>query len=184
MTKLDALLHNASTLILPGGNVPSDVDSALTVRMATLADAQTLNDMIADFAAFESLPNHSTVETLQKELGSNDRVIETALAYIDGEAVGMAVFFQTYSTFAARRGLYLEDIYVKEEFRNRGIATALLRFIARWAVARHYARVEFTVLLWNTVAIEFFETLGATPTGAWTTYRLSGEWLDKLAKDA
>jgi len=70
---------------------------------------------------------------------------------------------------------------VKEEYRNRGIATAVLKFIARTAVERNYARVEFTVLLWNTVAIEFFETLGATPTSAWTTYRLSGEWLQRLA---
>ncbi len=184
MTKLDDLLHYASTLAICGGIVTSEVGSALTVRMATLEDAHTLNDMIADFAAFERLPNHSTIETIKKEFSSSDRVMETVLAYIDGEAVGMAVFFQTYSTFAARRGLYLEDIYVKDEFRNRGIATALLRFIAKWAVERHYARVEFTVLLWNTVAIEFFETLGATPTGAWTTYRLSGEWLEKLAENA
>lgn len=154
----------------------------LNVRMATVADAETLNAMIADFAAFERLPNNSTVETLRAELSSKDRVIETVLAFLDGQPVGMAVFFQSYSTFAAKRGLYLEDIYVKEEFRNRGIATGLLRFLAKTAVERQYGRVDFTVLLWNTVAIEFFETLGATPTSAWTTYRLSGEWLQKLAQ--
>jgi GNAT superfamily N-acetyltransferase len=181
MTKLDALLQPASTPSSTGGIVPDKAQQQLVVRMATIDDAEILNSMIADFAAFERLPNHSTIETVRKELSSSDRVIETALAFIDGEAVGMAVFFQTYSTFAARRGLYLEDIYVKEDYRNRGIATALLRFIAKWAVERHYARVEFTVLLWNTVAIEFFETMGATPTNAWTTYRLSGEWLEKLA---
>jgi GNAT superfamily N-acetyltransferase len=153
----------------------------LIVRMATAQDAEVLNEMIAAFAAFERLPNHSTVETLRHELSRPDRVIETAIAFLDGVPVGMSVFFQTYSTFAARRGMYLEDIYVKEEYRNRGIATAVLKFIARTAVERNYARVEFTVLLWNTVAIEFFETLGATPTSAWTTYRLSGEWLQRLA---
>jgi GNAT superfamily N-acetyltransferase len=155
----------------------------LVVRMATVQDAEVLNAMIADFAAFERLPNHSTVENLRHELGRPDRVIETVMAFLDGVPVGMAVFFQTYSTFAARRGMYLEDIYVKEEYRNRGIATAVLKFIARTAVQRAYARVEFTVLLWNTVAIEFFETMGATPTSAWTTYRLSGEWLQRLAKE-
>ena len=154
----------------------------LITRMATVADAETLNAMIADFAAFERLPNNSTVETLRAELGRPDRVIETVLAFLDGQPVGMAVFFQSYSTFAAKRGLYLEDIYVKEEYRNRGVATAILRFIAKTAVERHYGRVDFTVLLWNTVAVEFFETLGATPTSAWTTYRLSGEWLKKLAQ--
>lgn len=154
----------------------------LITRMATVADAETLNAMIADFAAFERLPNNSTVETLRAELSRSDRVIETVLAFLDGQPVGMAVFFQSYSTFAAKRGLYLEDIYVKEEYRNRGVATAILRFIAKTAVERHYGRVDFTVLLWNTVAVEFFETLGATPTSAWTTYRLSGEWLKKLAQ--
>jgi GNAT superfamily N-acetyltransferase len=163
--------------------VPAKDVPGLVARMATVADAETLNAMIADFAAFERLPNNSTVETLRAELSRPDRVIETVLAFLDGQPVGMAVFFQSYSTFAAKRGLYLEDIYVKEEFRNRGIATAILRFIAKTAVDRHYGRVDFTVLLWNTVAIEFFETLGATPTSAWTTYRLSGEWLQKLAKN-
>ena len=157
--------------------------TGLVVRMATVDDAGTLNDMVAAFAAFERLPNASTTEALRAELSRPDRVIETVLAFLDGKPVGMAVFFQTYSTFAARRGLYLEDIYVKEEFRNLGIATAILRFIARTAVERSYGRVDFTVLLWNTVAIEFFETLGATPTSAWTTYRLSGEWLQKLAQN-
>jgi RimJ/RimL family protein N-acetyltransferase len=71
---------------------------------------------------------------------------------------------------------------VRESERNRGIATEILRFVARHAVERRLARVEFTVLLWNNIAIEFFETLGATPNSAWTSYRLSGEWLEKLAK--
>ena len=153
----------------------------LTLRLATAADAELINDMIAAFAAYERLPNQSSAAALRQELSSADRVAEAVLAFLDGEPVGFAVFFQTYSTFIARRGLYLEDIYVKEEFRNRGIATAILRSIARTALERNYGRVEFTVLLWNTIAIEFFETLGATPTSAWTTYRLSGEWLQRLA---
>jgi GNAT superfamily N-acetyltransferase len=155
----------------------------LTLRMATADDAEALNDMIAAFAAYERLPNQSTADSLRGELTRPDRVFEAVLAFLDGKPVGFAVFFHTYSTFAARRGLYLEDIYVREDFRNKGIATALLRFIAKTAVERNLGRVEFTVLLWNTVAIEFFETLGATPNSAWTTYRLSGEWLAKLAAD-
>jgi len=78
--------------------------------------------------------------------------------------------------------LYLEDIFVLETYRNRGVATGLLRHLARIAVDRKIGRVEFTVLLWNNIAIEFFEGLGATPNSAWTTYRLSGEWLEKLAQ--
>jgi GNAT superfamily N-acetyltransferase len=150
--------------------------------MATPEDAGVLSGMIADFAAYERLPNHSTPEALHRELSATQPVIEPVLAFYQGKPAGFAVFFQSYSTFAGRRGLYLEDIYVGEAFRNHGIATALLKYIAKVAVERDYGRVEFTVLLWNTVAIEFFETLGATPNAAWTTYRLSGEWLQKLAK--
>jgi GNAT superfamily N-acetyltransferase len=156
----------------------------LKLRQATADDARTLNDMIGAFAAYERLPNNSTAESLRAELDRPDRVVEAVLAFLDGQPIGFAVFFQTYSTFIAKRGLYLEDIYVREEFRNRGIASAILRYIARLAVERDYGRVEFTVLLWNTVAIEFFEKQGATPTSAWTTYRLSGEWLQKLARES
>lgn len=158
------------------------VVAGLTVRMASSDDAPALNEMIAAFAAYERLPNHSTVASLHHELTRPDKVIEVAIAFLDGKPVGFAVFFQSYSTFLARRGLYLEDIYVREDQRNKGIATALLRHLAKIAVERDYGRVEFSVLLWNTVAIEFFEKLGATPTSAWTTYRLSGEWLRKLAE--
>jgi ribosomal protein S18 acetylase RimI-like enzyme len=158
--------------------------SCLFLRMATADDAATLNDMVGAFAAYERLPNHSTVESLHHELARPDRVMEAVIAYLGTTPVGFAVFFQTYSTFIARRGLYLEDIYVKEEHRNLGVGTALLRFIARIAVERNFGRVDFTVLLWNTVAIEFFEKLGATPTSAWTTYRLSGEWLQKQARES
>jgi len=163
--------------------VPKKPIDGLGLRMATADDAQILNDMIAEFAAFERLPNQSSVASLQHELTRPDRVVEPVLALVDGQPAGFAVFIQTYSTFAARRGLYLEDIYVKDGLRNKNIGSALLKFIARTAVQRDFARVEFNVLLWNTVAIEFFETLGATPTSAWTTYRLSGEWLQRLAQE-
>ncbi len=155
----------------------------LTLRMATADDAEVLNDMIAAFASYERLPNASSVASLREELSRPDRVFEAVIAFLDGKAVGFAVFFHTYATFIAKRGLYLEDIYVREEYRNKGVATALLKHIAKVAVERNLGRVEFTVLLWNTVAIEFFETLGATPNSAWTTYRLSGEWLQKLASE-
>ena len=153
----------------------------LVCRLAGPDDAETLAAMIADFAAYERLASQADASTLRRELARPDKVLEAVIATLDGVPVGMAAFFQTFSTFQARRGLYLEDIYVKEGHRNRGIATTMLRFIAQVARDRDIGRVEFTVLLWNNVAIEFFETLGATPTSAWTTYRLSGDWLRKLA---
>jgi len=166
------------TRIIPVTQAAPGVD----IRLAGEADAAALSEMIRDFAAFERLPNAATAESVRAELASPDRVMNAVIALADGRPVGFATFFQTYSTFAARRGLYLEDIYVREDARNRGIATEILRFIARHAIDRHFARVEFTVLLWNNIAIEFFETMGATPNSAWTSYRLSGEWLEKLAK--
>jgi GNAT superfamily N-acetyltransferase len=163
--------------------VTKQPDPGLTIRMATPDDAGTLAEMVAAFASYERLPHQSSAETLRRELAAPDRVIEAVLAFIGPTAVGFAVFFHSFSTFAGRRGLYLEDLYVRETYRNRGIATALLRHVARLAVERELGRVEFTVLLWNTVAIEFFESLGATPNSAWTTYRLTGEWLRKLAHE-
>jgi len=178
------LLHQA--LLTPSvmsvhSNPVKNEPAGLELRFATPADAEVISAMVGDFAAYERLASQSTPETVHHELSRPDRVIEVVLAFVDGRPAGFAVFFPTYSTFVARRGLYLEDIFVRDEFRSRGVATALMRFIARVAVERDYGRVEFTVLLWNTVAIEFFEVLGATPNSAWTTYRLTGEWLHKLA---
>ncbi len=161
--------------------VPPSSHPGVSVRLATPEDADILNAMVGAFAAYERLPSHSTAESLRAEMLRPDKVFEAVIAIVDGRPAGFAVIFQTYSTFAARRGLYLEDLFVADEFRNRGVATDILRFIARTAVERDLGRVEFTVLLWNTVAIEFFERLGATPASAWTSYRLSGEWLKKLA---
>ncbi len=157
--------------------------SNLVVRLAAPGDAAALNEMIAAFAAYERLPNHSTADSLRAEMQRPDKAFEAVLAILDGVPVGFAVIFPTYATFAAKRGLYLEDIFVREPYRNRGIASAILRFVANTAVERDLGRVEFTVLLWNTVAIEFFERLGALPASAWTTYRLSGDWLRKLAAE-
>ncbi len=160
----------------------NDSPPLLTISLAGPDDAPLLATMLQEFAAFERLPNASTEETIRAELTASDGVLQALIARVDGQPAGFATFFQTYSTFVARRGLYLEDIYVAESYRNRGVATGLLRHLARLAVERKIGRVEFTVLLWNSIAIEFFEGLGATPNSAWTTYRLSGEWLEKLAQ--
>jgi len=160
----------------------NDANPHLDICLAGPDDAAVLVAMLRDFADFERLPNASTEETLRAELGAENGVLQALIVRIDGQPAGFATFFQTYSTFVARRGLYLEDIFVLEAYRNRGVATGLLRHLARIAVDRKIGRVEFTVLLWNNIAIEFFEGLGATPNSAWTTYRLSGEWLEKLAQ--
>lgn len=155
----------------------------IELRMATGDDAPVLSDLVAELAAYERLAeaNHCTPEALAAELNATDHALEAVLAEVNGEVVGAATFFQTYSTFAARRGLYLEDLYVRTEWRHKGIGTAILHYITKLANERGYGRVEWTTLLWNTTAIEFYESLGAKPNDAWTTYRLSGEWLERLA---
>lgn len=165
-------------------SMPAKAHPHLILREATVDDAEVLSRLVAELAAYEDLSadNRCTVEAIRDELGRGDRALEAVLAEIDGEVVGMATFFQTYSTFAAKRGLYLEDIYVVAEHRHKGVGTAILRHVVRLARERGYGRVEWTTLLWNTPAIEFYETLGATPNDAWTTYRLSGEWMERLAE--
>ena len=96
-----------------------------------------------------------------------------------GESVGFALFFQNYSTFVGKPGLYLEDLFVKPPFRGRGLGKALILEIARLAVERDCGRFEWTVLDWNKPSIEFYEALGAKPMSDWTIYRLTGDALKK-----
>lgn len=156
---------------------------SLTLREAGPDDAEILAELVSQLAVYEDLQadNHCTAEALRQELIATPRALEAIVAEWDGVVVGMATFFQTYSTFAAKRGLYLEDIFVVDEHRHRGIGTALLRHVVCLARDRGYGRVEWTTLLWNTPAIEFYETLGAKPNDAWTTYRLTGEDMDRLS---
>lgn len=157
----------------------------LSLRIGKPADAAVIAEMVGELAVFERVgdQNHSTAETIAAELSASDGVLEVLLAEIGGQAVGMATFFTTYSTFAAKRGLYLEDIYVKPAFRHQGIGSALMFHLAAIARERDCGRMEWTTLLWNTDAIEFYEAMGATPNDAWTTYRLTDGSLRQLASD-
>ncbi len=158
---------------------------ALTIRKVTADDAECVHRLICGLAHFEKLDeaNLSTVEALRAELASDDSELEALLAEVDGKSVGLATFFRTYSTFAAKRGIYLEDLFIAPEYRQQGIASRLMRALGALAVERGYGRIEWTTLLWNSKATEFFESLGASPSDAWTTFRLDGEWLERLAQD-
>lgn len=103
------------------------------------------------------------------------------LGYAGTEAVGFAAFFHNYSTFLGRPGMYLEDLFVKPEWRRRGLGTQLLRHIAQQAVARGCGRLEWSVLDWNQPAIDFYKNLGARAMDEWTVYRVTGNALEKLA---
>lgn len=153
---------------------------------ATPAEAAVILEMIKGLAEYEKL-SHVVVATEQQirdTLFGPKPAAEVLLAESNGEWVGFALFFSTYSTFLAQPGLYLEDLYVKPHARGRGVGKALLTELAKIAVARGYGRVEWAVLDWNAPSIGFYKKLGAVPMDEWTTYRLTGSELRKLANPA
>jgi GNAT superfamily N-acetyltransferase len=123
----------------------------------------------------------ATEQRLRETLFGERPAAEILLASSEGETVGFAVFFTNYSTFLAKRGLYLEDLFVKPHGRGKGIGKALLARLAKIAVERDCGRVDWSVLNWNEPSIRFYDALGAVALSDWTTYRLTGEPLAKLA---
>ena len=140
-------------------------------------------DMIRALAEYEKLAHLviATEERLRQTLFGPKPAAEVLFAHFERECAGFAVFFETYSTFLAEPGLYLEDLYVKPHLRGKGIGLALLKHLARIARERGHGRVEWGVLDWNQPSIEFYKKLGAVPMDEWTKYRLTGEALANLA---
>jgi GNAT superfamily N-acetyltransferase len=153
------------------------------LRPATRADVPTILRCIRGLADYERLPHEcqATEALLDASLFGEDPSAEVTLAFDGDQPAGFALWFRSYSTFLARPGIYLEDLFVFPEFRGRGLGRVLLRSLARTAVERDYGRLEWAVLDWNSDAIGFYESLGAIPMGDWTTYRVAGEALPALA---
>jgi GNAT superfamily N-acetyltransferase len=158
----------------------------ITIRPATEADAATILGLIRDLADFEQLAHEVTAtETdLRASLFGVHPNAEVVIAASDGETAGYALFFQNYSTFHCKRGLYLEDLFVRPAFRGRGIGKRLLAHLAKLAVQRGCARFEWAVLDWNESAIRFYRSLGAEPMNDWTVFRVTGEALQHLSSRA
>lgn len=142
--------------------------------------------MIRELADFEHLTDAcvATEELLREHLFGTERAAEVLIAEVDGVVVAYAIWFKTFSTFLARPGIYLEDLYVKPAFRKRGLGKALLLELARIAAQRRYGRVEWSVLKWNAPALAFYESLGAVPLDEWSMMRLTGEALARCASAA
>jgi len=141
-------------------------------------------ELIWQLARFEKLESEvvMTEELLAKGLFGTPRYAEAVIAEEEGEPIGFALFFHTFSTFLARPGMYLEDLFVLPEHRGQGVGRALLAHLAQLAIERGCGRLEWAVLNWNTEAIRFYERLGARPNSEWTVYRLAGEALQALAR--
>ena len=155
-----------------------------TIRPARREDAATIVALIRDLAAYEKLEQNAkaTVADIEHHLFGDRPAAEALIAEVGEEAVGMAVYFTTFSTFRGQPGLYLEDIFVRPEHRGHGAGKAMLANLARIAVERGYGRIEWVVLDWNEPAIRFYRALGAVGMDEWTVNRVEGEALAKLAR--
>lgn len=155
----------------------------ITLRAATPQDTALILQFIEELADYEKL-RHEVVATqaqLQENLFGDSPQAEVIIAEWDNAPAGFALFFHNFSTFAGRRGLYLEDLYVQPAYRGKGIGKALLVHLADLAKQRNCARFEWAVLDWNQPARDFYEGLGAQCVEDWRIYRTTGEHLDNLA---
>ena len=158
---------------------------SVVIRPADRSDGPAIADLIRGLARFEKLEDEVTMteELLAKNLFRPRPYAETLIAEDGGTPVGFALFFHNFSTFLAKPGIYLEDLFVVPEQRGRGIGRALLHRLAQIAVERDCGRLEWAVLDWNREAIGFYERLGAKPNSEWTVYRLAGEALTSLGRE-
>jgi GNAT superfamily N-acetyltransferase len=155
----------------------------VSVRAASDEDLPLILSFIKELAEYEHLSHEvvATEEALRHWLFGGSPVAEVLIGEDREGPAGFALFFHKFSTFLGRPGIYLEDLYVRPEFRGRGIGHALLVDLARLAKERGCGRLEWSVLDWNEPAIGFYKGIGASPVDGWTVYRVSGEALEELA---
>jgi GNAT superfamily N-acetyltransferase len=155
----------------------------IAIRPATRADLSLIAQFIRDLAEYELLAHEVRFDeaVLGERLFGPRPYAEVLIGEIDGVAQGFALFFHNFSTFEGRPGIYLEDLFVRPDARGSGLGKALLGKLAALAVERDCARLEWSVLDWNTPAIDFYKALGAKPMDEWTVYRVDGAALDNLA---
>ena len=160
------------------------VPAELVIRFATADDTAAILGFIRDLAEYEKLSHEVVADEarLRATLFGVRPAAEVLIAEVGGAPAGFALFFQSYSTFLARPGLYLEDLFVRPAARGGGVGSALLAALARIAVERDYGRVEWSVLDWNEPAIRLYQALGAASMTEWTVNRLTGAPLAALAE--
>ncbi|MDD3273158.1 MAG: GNAT family N-acetyltransferase [Bacteroidales bacterium] len=156
--------------------------SSIIIRKATKGDVETIFNFICELALYEKLRDDvtATPEILMDSLFVKKQA-EVIIAEEEGRALGFALYFHNFSTFKGKACLYLEDIFVKEEQRGRGVGKMLFKRLAQIAVERGCERFDWAVLDWNKPSIEFYKSLGAFPMDEWTVFRLTGESLNRVA---
>lgn len=160
--------------------------SEVRVRPATAGDVGLICQLVRDLAAYERSPESAvaTEAMIHESLFGVKPACEALVGEVDGVAQGIAVFFHNYSTWTGRRGVYLEDLFVRPAARGAGLGKALLREVARITVARGCPRMDWLVIDWNEPAIGFYKALGARALSDWTIFRLEGEALARLVERA
>jgi len=156
------------------------------IRPATEADVPQILRFIRELAEYEKLAHEvqATETQLGQQLFGPRPAAECLIAELDGKPAGFALFFHNFSTFLAKPGLYLEDLYVKPELRSKGVGRKLLAHLAALALSRGCGRFEWAVLDWNAPAIRFYQSLGAQMMESWKINRMTGEPLERLAAEA
>jgi len=155
------------------------------IRQAVTADTPRILQLIKDLALYEKAPNEAiaTLEQIEQSLFSDRPSAYAHVAEVDGEVVGISIWFLNYSTWLGKPGLYLEDLYVDPVHRGKGLGLALLKELATICVERGYERLQWWVLDWNEPSIDFYKSLGAVAMDEWTVFRLSGDALQKFANE-
>ena len=161
--------------------MPSDTD--LQIRPAKESDVPQVLKFIRKLAEYGDISGEATVteSDVRAALFGKRPVAEAILAYVGSEPAGFAVYSFTFSSFMGKPGIFVEDLFVEHQFRGRGVGKALLVTLASLGRERGCGRLEWSVLNWNEQAMEFYQELGAVPMDEWTTFRLTGEALDRLA---
>lgn len=157
--------------------------ASICIRPAVAADVVDIHRLVLELAEYERLTHEvrGTPADLERHLFGPQPFAKALMAHADGDLAGFALGFYNYSTFLCQPGVYLEDLFVRPAFRRLGIGRRLLEQLARHAVELGCGRLEWVVLDWNAPSIEFYRRLGAQPMDEWTTYRLTGEALIRLA---
>ena len=163
-------------------NTPTSAPATPAIRFATRADAAVIVDLIRELAVYERLEHLATAtpDRIAQELFGERPSCECLIGELDGQAVGFALFFHNFSTFLCRKGLYLEDLFVRPSARGTGMGKALLQRLAQIAVERDCGRFEWSVLDWNVDAQAFYQRMGATLLPDWRICRVTGDALQAL----
>jgi GNAT superfamily N-acetyltransferase len=173
-----------SNMAETGPNMLAGSTAEVRIVSAEQKDIPLILAFIRKLAEYEKLLDKvdADEDTLRTTLFGPHPAAEVIFAYSDDQPVGFAVYFQTFSTFIGRPGIYLEDLFIEPARRSKGIGTALLIYLAQLTVQRGCARLSWAVLDWNQPAIQFYRKLGAVPLDEWTVFELSGAALDRLAR--